>query len=117
MSTKSDNRQARKNRIRAVISGTSERPRLSVFRSNKHMYAQIINDESGKVICESSDLKLEKSADKKNKSDIAKHIGETLAEKAIKNKVKAVVFDRSGYKYHGRVKALAEGAKNKGLEF
>ncbi|MBU1152087.1 50S ribosomal protein L18 [Patescibacteria group bacterium] len=113
-STKETARKNRKNRIRAKISGTALRPRLVVFRSLTHTYAQIIDDENSKIITQSSDLKLK---DKGTKIEKAKKVGEELAKKAIEAKVKEVVFDRNGYKYHGRVKAVAESAREGGLKF
>lgn len=108
-------KEKRKARIRAKIKGTVVRPRLSVFRSNRYTYAQIINDEKGKTLVATgeNDLKL-KSNSKTNK---AKLIGKTLAQKALKAGIKKVVFDRGSYKYHGRIKALAEGAREGKLKF
>lgn len=115
----------RKARSRAKIFGTKERPRLAVYRSLKHIYAQIINDEEKKTIISASDLELEKSKiktqDKENnlsgKTAIARKVGLILAEKAISHKIKKIVFDRGGSAYHGRIKALADGARTGGLEF
>ena len=102
--------------IRAKIAGTASRPRLSVFRSNKEIYAQIINDEDGKTIVAASSI--EKSLEKDgNKIDVAKKVGQLVAEKALQSNVDTVVFDRNGYLYHGRVKALAEAAREAGLKF
>lgn len=109
-------RKRRKRRIRAKISGTKERPRLCVFRSNKHIYAQIIDDEAKKVLTGASDLEL-KEKPKGTKTEIAYMVGQLIAQKAKKKKIKKVVFDRGGYKYHGRVKALAEAARKEGLVF
>lgn len=95
--------------------GTKERPRLSVFRSNKHIFLQLIDDVSGKTIVSASDF--QSKAGKKTKTDIAREIGKELAESAKKKKIKKAVFDRGGYKYHGRIKAVAEGAKEGGLVF
>jgi large subunit ribosomal protein L18 len=106
----------RKKRIRAKVQGTSERPRLSVFRSNKHVYAQIINDETKQTLTGASEQEL-KLAAKTNKSGRAKEIGLLIAKKAATKKVTAVVFDKGSYKYHGRVKAVAEGAREGGLKF
>jgi large subunit ribosomal protein L18 len=114
--SKLNKRDARRNRVRAKVKGTNERPRLSVFRSNRHIFAQIINDLKGKTIASASDLKISKK-DNIRKTDIAKNIGIELAKKAKEKKIKAVVFDRGGYKYHGRVKAIAEGAREAGLKF
>jgi len=106
----------RQHRVRAKIKGTKSRPRISVFRSNKHLYAQIINDEEGKTVVSVSDGELKKSA-KGKKAEIATKIGELLAEKAKAKKITVVVFDKRHYKYHGRVKELAEGARKGGLRF
>ncbi len=105
----------RKMRVRAKIFGTKIRPRLSVFRSNKYLNAQIIDDEKGVTLAAVSTKNL-KSA-KEVKVSQAALAGETLAKNALKKKIKKIVFDKSGYKYHGRVKALAEGARKGGLEF
>lgn len=107
-------RVARHKRIRKDLSGTSSIPRLNIFRSNQDIYAQIINDEEGKTLLSVSgkELKL-----KGNNIETAKKIGETIGEKAVKAKITKVVFDRGGYLYHGRVKAVADAAREKGLEF
>lgn len=113
-----EKRIKRKARSRAGKYGTSDRPRLAVNRSNHHIYAQIIDDIKGKTLVAYSDMDL-KASDKKNssKGDIAFNVGEKVAQKALKNKISKVFFDRSGYKYHGRVKQLAEGARKGGLKF
>ena len=117
MSNLKSNRRARiKKRIRKNISGTSTRPRLSVFRSNKHIYAQVIDDVKGVTITSASSH-VKDSAQKVNKTDQAKLIGKEIAENASKAGIKEVVFDRNGYLYHGRVKALAESARENGLKF
>ena len=100
-------------RIRKKVSGTSERPRLTVFRSSKHVYAQIVDDVSGKTIASASSLK---EGGKCNK-EIAKKIGEEVAKASMSKDIKSVVFDRSGYVYHGRVQAVADGAREAGLKF
>ena len=100
-------------RIRAKVQGTAECPRLCVFRSNKHIYAQLINDGNGKILASTSDLKDEK----KKKMERASEIGKAIAELAKKQKIEKVVFDRGGNRYHGRVKALAESARQAGLKF
>ena len=111
------NRRARiKKRIRKNISGTSTRPRLSVFRSNKQIYAQVIDDVNGVTITSASSH-VKDSTQKVNKTDQAKLIGKEIAENASKAGIKEVVFDRNGYLYHGRVKALAESARENGLKF
>jgi large subunit ribosomal protein L18 len=104
----------RRNRVRAKISGTAERPRLSVFRSLKSTYAQLIDDQNSKTIAAVSSKDIQK---KGTKSEVAFAIGEALAEKAKANNVTTVVFDKSGYLYHGRVKAVADGARQGGLIF
>lgn len=109
-------RLRRHKRIRAKVLGTKECPRLVVFRSNSHIYAQLINDEIGKTLASASDVKFEKKG-KKAKNEIAKEIGKMIAENAAKLKISKVVFDRAGYKYHGNIKALADGAREGGLKF
>ncbi len=109
-------RKIRHRRIRSRISGIEEKPRFSVFRSNKYNYAQLINDQTGKVLASVSDQKL-KSTKKEKKTEKAYKVGELLAAEAKKKKIEKVVFDRGGYKYHGRVKAIAEGARKAGLKF
>ena len=117
MSNLKSNRRARiKKRIRKNISGTSTRPRLSVFRSNKQIYAQVIDDVKGVTITSASSH-VKDSAQKVNKTDQAKLIGKEIAENATKAGIKEVVFDRNGYLYHGRVKALADSARENGLKF
>ena len=106
----------RKIRIRSKVQGISERPRLSVYRSNKYIYAQIINDEKGETLIGISEKELP-GKEKINKTEKAKNLGKIIAKKAIAKKIKKVVFDRGSYAYHGRVKALAEGAREGGLEF
>lgn len=101
-------------RIRNKISGTSEIPRLSVFRSLKHIHAQIIDDQAGHTLVAASSLEIK---DGSGDASTANKVGQLIAEKAVKDGIKSVVFDRSGYIYHGRVKALAEGAREGGLEF
>jgi large subunit ribosomal protein L18 len=113
---KRERREKRKKRIRAKIFGTKERPRLSVFRSNKHIYCQLIDDEKGHTLTSASDREL-KSLKVKNRVEIAFEVGKLIAKKAKKLGIEKVVFDRAGYKYHGRVKALAEGAREGGLKF
>jgi large subunit ribosomal protein L18 len=105
----------RKRRVRARIVGTETRPRLSVFRSNSHIYAQIINDDKGVTLVASSDVKTKK--EKLTKVQLAEAIGEEIAKKALAKKIKTVVFDRNGFMYHGRVKAVADGARKGGLQF
>ena len=114
MITKRERRLKIKKRVRKNISGTDERPRLSVFRSNRQIYAQVIDDTTGKTLAASSSLKI---ADKAPKGEIAKQVGSDVAKKAIDAGVKTVVFDRNGYLYHGRVKELADAAREAGLVF
>ena len=106
----------RKNRVRAKAGGTPDRPRLSVFRSNRYLYAQIIDDSKSKTLVAASSKEKEASTLKTN-MEKADKVGESLAKKAARAKIKKVTFDRSGYKYHGIIKALAEGARKGGLEF
>jgi large subunit ribosomal protein L18 len=117
--SKQENRQKRHRKIRAKIKGTADKPRLSVFRSNSHIYAQLVDDEKGKTLVSAKDFEVKpaKKKDLDGKQAIAFSVGELIAQKAKKEKIKKVVFDRSGYKYHGRVKALADGARSQGLEF
>ncbi|WP_370576826.1 50S ribosomal protein L18 [Mucilaginibacter sp. AK015] len=103
--------------IRKRLSGSSARPRLSVFRSNKGIYAQIIDDVSGKTIVSASSLSKDFVASGTTKSDQSVAVGKLVAEKAIAAGIKDVVFDRNGYLYHGRIKSLAEGAREGGLNF
>ena len=114
--TKVEKRNKIKRRVRKNVYGTSERPRLSVFRSNKQIYAQIIDDNNGVTIVSASSYK-SKSVEGKNKSEQAVIVGKEVAEKALKAGIESVVFDRNGYQYHGRVKSLAEGAREGGLKF
>lgn len=115
MNTKKEKRIRRHTKIRKNLSGTKERPRLCVSRSNQHIYAQLINDENGKVLAMVSDKDLKTKKGKK--SELAKEVGVLIAKKAIENKIETVVFDRGGVIFHGRVKALAEGAREGGLKF
>ena len=114
-------RTLRRNRIRFSIrkrlKGTAERPRLSVFRSNKDIYAQIIDDMSGVTLVAASSREKDSKNAKGKKVEVSKSVGKQLAEKAMSAGIKVVVFDRGGYLYHGRVKALAEGAREGGLQF
>ncbi|MEX1013783.1 MAG: 50S ribosomal protein L18 [Candidatus Paceibacterota bacterium] len=115
--TKLNNKRfLRKNRTRKTVGkGTSEKPRLSVYRSNKYIHAQIIDDNSGKTLISASSKEVNK--EKGTKSEKASKLGKILAEKALKEDIKNVFFDRGEYRYHGRVKALAEGAREGGLNF
>ena len=108
----------RKMRVRRKIRGTAERPRLSVFRSLKHVYAQVIDDTNGRTLVAASSLESDKGSKKAGGNvESAKKVGEAIAEKALKAKIQKVVFDRGGRLYHGVVKSVAEGARGKGLEF
>ena len=109
-------RQIRHRRVRGKISGSPECPRLCVFRSNKHIYAQIIDDIKGVTLCSASTLEKSFSGSSSN-AEAARKVGSSVAEKAKGMGIDKVVFDRGGYIYHGRVKALAEGARDSGLKF
>jgi large subunit ribosomal protein L18 len=105
-------------RVRSKISGTNKKPRLTVYRSNKYIYGQLIDDVNGKTLASYSSSKLTKAESKgKSKIEVAKMSGEKLAGIAKKMKIASLVFDRGGYKYHGRVKAFADGAREGGLKF
>lgn len=106
----------RKMRVRSKIKGTKDRPRLSVFRSNRYIYAQLINDEIGKTIIGVSEKHLPQKVNSKKK-ELAKAVGAILAKQALEKKIKKVVFDRGRYAYQGRVRAVADGAREGGLEF
>ncbi len=110
---RTDNRTRRRARIRAKLSGTKAQPRLSVFRSNRSLYAQLIDDEKGVTLCAVSDMGIKA----KTKTLRAKEAGKLLAKAALGKKIKSVVFDRGGFAYAGRVRALAEGAREGGLKF
>lgn len=110
-------RQKRKGTIRKRVSGSVERPRLSVYRSLSHIYAQVIDDTTGKTLVAASTLSAELKDAKGKKSVKAKEVGKLLAKKALEAKIDAVVFDRNGFNYHGRIAAVAEGAREGGLKF
>ena len=112
-------RKRRHHRLRRKISGVPQRPRLAVFRSLNHIYVQVIDDSSGHTLAAASDLEadLRGRCDDKKKTEVAGLVGEAIARKAAEKDIKAVVFDRGGSKYHGRVKALAEAARKGGLSF
>jgi len=112
-------RARRHRRMRAHISGTAQRPRLNVFRSLSNIYAQVIDDVDGRTLVSAStiDTEVAPKVEGKNKTESAKIVGQVLAERAKNAGISAVVFDRGGYRYHGRVAALAEGAREGGLEF
>lgn len=111
--TKHQNRLARKRRVRAKVSGTAARPRLSIFRSLMQISAQLIDDESGKTLATASTKELKVTAN----IDGAKKLGEAIAAKAKDKKISTIVFDRNSYRYHGRVKAVADAARDAGLTF
>jgi len=112
-------RERRKLRIRRKINGTSERPRLSVFRSAKHIYAQVVDDVSGKTVAHASTLTREvrSGIGESTKVDAAKSVGQTIAKLLLAKGIDSIVFDRNGYLYHGRVRALADAAREAGLKF
>lgn len=113
MSKKQDEKRIRRHkRIRAKIAGTAERPRLSVFKSNKYLYAEIIDDVTGRTLAAASSLEFAKKV-----KDAARAVGQTIAKRASEKKIKNIVFDRGGYIYTGKVKALADGARDGGLVF
>ena len=116
---KNEIRKAKHSRIRFTLKGTSDMPRLNVYRSTNEIYAQIIDDNAGKTLCSASskDKALAKAIEGKTKVDAAFEVGKAVAEKAVKLGIKKVVFDRSGYVYTGRVQKLADGARSAGLEF
>jgi large subunit ribosomal protein L18 len=115
--SKTDRRSKIKQRIRKKVRGTAEAPRLSVYRSNAEIYAQLIDDRGGKTLVAvgSSDKTIQK--EKANKTEAARIVGKTLAERAVAKGISNVVFDRNGFLYHGRVKSLADGAREGGLKF
>ena len=116
---KNEDRKIRATRVRNKISGTPERPRLNVFRSLNHIYAQVIDDSKGVTLASAStmDKNIVKSIEGKTKQEAAFIIGQTVAKNAMSKGIKSVVFDRAGYQYTGRVKAVADGARDAGLEF
>ncbi len=113
-SVRQTTRLTKKIRIRKTVKGTNERPRLCVYRSGKHIYAQIVNDVIGKTLLSASSLTLDS---KKTGKELAQLVGGEVAKKALTQNIKNVVFDRNGFLYHGRVKALADGAREAGLNF
>jgi large subunit ribosomal protein L18 len=118
MKTKSEIREWRKKRIRKKVRGSSSRPRLSVFRSTGHIYAQVIDDDARKTLLASSSLSKDiKDDEKGSKTEVARRVGVLIAEACKEKNITKVVFDRNGFVYHGRIKALAEGAREAGLEF
>ncbi|MFH1820369.1 MAG: 50S ribosomal protein L18 [Candidatus Nealsonbacteria bacterium] len=115
MLKKQSQKQRRQKRVRAKLSGTAIRPRLSVFRSSKYVYAQLIDDDKHKTLASAHSKGVRKS--KKSKIDSAKEVGQSIAKLALEKKIDKVVFDRGSYKYPGRIKAVAEGAREGGLKF
>ena len=115
--SRNDVRKARHERVRAKVSGTNETPRLNVFRSNSNIFAQIIDDEKRITLVSASSIDKELKLENGSNVEAAKKVGELLAKRAKKAKITKVVFDRGGYLYHGRVEALAEAARENGLEF
>ncbi len=113
METRNKNRKIRSQRIRKKIFGSAKRPRLCIFRSNRYIYAQVINDTEGKTIVSANDL----SAKKGSTKDRVKMVGEEIAKKCLAKKINEVVFDRAGYKYTGIIKEFCEAARKKGLKF
>lgn len=107
----------RKKRIRSNVGGTAEKPRFAVFRSNTHLYAQLIDDERGTTLVSASTLEKDQKGKLRNNLSGAKTVGEMIAKRAIEKKIDRVVFDRSGYLYHGKIKALADAAREAGLKF
>ena len=114
--TKADRRQRIKYRIRKRLSGSSERPRMTVYRSNKQIYVQVVDDVSGQTLVAASSKEKEIASQKVNKIEQAKLVGKRIAEKAKEKGIENVVFDRNGYLYHGRIKNLADAARKSGLK-
>jgi large subunit ribosomal protein L18 len=119
MSSKITGRERRKYRIRNKISGTGERPRLSVYRTAKHIYAQVVDDVGGVTVAHASTLSgdVKDAVTESSKTDAAKKVGALIAKICLERKVERVVFDRNGFLYHGRIKALADAAREAGLQF
>ncbi|MFP7300125.1 50S ribosomal protein L18 [Neobacillus niacini] len=120
MITKLDKNASRKKRharVRAKLSGTAARPRLNVFRSNKHIYAQLIDDMSGVTLASASTIEKDFNLESTSNVEAAKLVGELVAKRAVEKGITAVVFDRGGYLYHGRIQALADAARENGLQF
>lgn len=117
--SRNEQRKRRHRRVRGRLSGTAERPRLNVYRSLENMYAQVIDDEQGHTLvsASSNDKEIASECEGKNKTEAAAIVGKTVAERAKAAGISTVVFDRGGFRYHGRVKALAEAAREAGLEF
>lgn len=120
MITKQDKNVVRKKRhqhVRRRVTGTAERPRLNVFRSSKHIYAQLVDDVNGVTLAASSTIDKDLKIENGGNVEAAKQVGETVAKRALDKGIETIVFDRGGYLYHGRIKALAEGAREAGLKF
>ena len=115
--TKTERRIRIKNRVRKIVTGTSERPRLNVFRSNKQIYAQLIDDDNATTLVAASSTEKEVADESGSKSEKAARVGKLIAGKALAAGIQHVVFDRNGYLYHGRVKQLADAAREGGLNF
>jgi len=115
--TKLERRARLKRRIRKTVEGTVDRPRLSIYRSNKEIYAQVIDDVNSKTLAAASSRDKDIDTSGKNKVEVANLVGKSIAEKALKAGVETITFDRGGYLYHGRVKSLADGAREGGLKF
>jgi len=114
---KNENRKARHSRVRKKINGTPDRPRLNIYRSGNHIYAQIIDDSVGHTLVSASTLDKSLNLTSTSNKEAAKHVGEIVAKKALEKGIEEVVFDRGGYIYHGRIKELAESAREAGLKF
>jgi large subunit ribosomal protein L18 len=116
-SAKKQSRKKRHRSLRKRIEGTAERPRLAIFRSTRHIYAQVIDDLSKKTLAAATDKGLDAGGDDAGKKGLAKQVGAAIAKRCLEKGIDKVVFDRAGYKYHGRVSALADGAREAGLKF
>jgi large subunit ribosomal protein L18 len=114
---KKESREKRHRSLRKRIEGTAERPRLAIFRSSRHIYAQVIDDLANKTLVGTSDLAFEAGSEEADKKAAAKKVGAAIAKKCLEKGIDKVVFDRAGFKYHGRVSALADGAREAGLKF
>ncbi|MBM4407513.1 MAG: 50S ribosomal protein L18 [Chloroflexi bacterium] len=117
VASRSESREKRHQRIRLDLAGTSDRPRLAVFRSNRHIYAQVIDDSSGRTLAAASTGESELRGGTQTKTEEARVVGRLVAERAKSAGVERVVFDRAGFRYHGRVKSLADAAREAGLDF
>jgi len=115
--TKSERRERRRRRVRSTVHGVANRPRLNVFRSDKHIHVQLIDDEAGHTLAAASTLEKDIQSRKMKKTEQAVAVGKLLAERALAKQITQVVFDRAGYRYHGRVKGVADGAREGGLKF